>query len=304
MLKYSKEEVDPLAIFTGSGVALITPMNEDGSVNYPELDKLVEWQIQAGIDAIIACGTTGEASTLTDEEHIAVIEAVVKKADKRVPVIAGTGSNNTQHGIHLSQEAQRVGADALLIVTPYYNKATPKSLVSHYQAMCASVELPVILYSVASRTGMNLSYDLVKKLKEIPNVVGIKEASGDISQIVEIAQLVDDEFTLYSGNDDQVLPLLAVGGSGVISTISNILPHETAKMVKDFLSGKTAIARQTQLRQLPLIQAIFSEVNPVPIKAAVYLMGKCSLNYRLPLAEPEDHTINKLKKLMTDYGLL
>ncbi|HLQ40970.1 MAG TPA: dihydrodipicolinate synthase family protein, partial [Tetragenococcus sp.] len=149
-----------MAIFTGSGVALITPMNEDGSVNYPELDKLVEWQIQAGIDAIIACGTTGEASTLTDEEHIAVIEAVVKKADKRVPVIAGTGSNNTQHGIHLSQEAQRVGADALLIVTPYYNKATPKSLVSHYQAMCASVELPVILYSVASRTGMNLSYDL------------------------------------------------------------------------------------------------------------------------------------------------
>lgn len=293
-----------MAVFTGSGVALITPMNEDGSVNYPELDQLVEWQIQAGIDAIVACGTTGEASTLTDEEHIAVIEAVVKKAHKRVPVIAGTGSNNTQHGIHLSQEAQRVGADALLIVTPYYNKATPKSLIAHYKAMCNSVDLPVILYSVVSRTGMNLSYPLVKELKNIPNVVGIKEASGDISQIVEIAQLADENFALYSGNDDQVLPLLAVGGTGVISTISNILPQETAAMVKDYLAGDTQAALQTQLKQLPLIQAVFSEVNPVPIKAAVWLMGKCQLNYRLPLAQPETVTIEKLKALMSDYGLL
>ncbi|MDN6640013.1 MAG: 4-hydroxy-tetrahydrodipicolinate synthase [Tetragenococcus sp.] len=293
-----------MTVFTGSGVALVTPMKKDGSVDYQKLDELVEWQVSEGINAIVACGTTGEASTLDDEEHISVIEAVAKKVNKRIPVIAGTGSNNTQHGIHLAKEAERVGADALLVVTPYYNKATKKSLVAHYKAICDQIELPVILYSVASRTGMNLTYEMVKELKQIPNIVGIKEASADIAQIVEIAQLVDENFALYSGNDDQVLPLLSVGGSGVISTISNILPKETAQMVNNFLSGHIKQAQATQLNQLPLIQAAFSEVNPVPIKAAVSLLGKCELSYRLPLAEPEAETLANLKTQMTAYGLL
>ncbi|GMA07162.1 4-hydroxy-tetrahydrodipicolinate synthase [Tetragenococcus halophilus subsp. flandriensis] len=293
-----------MSVFTGSGVALVTPMKKDGSVDYQKLDELVEWQVNEGINAIVACGTTGEASTLDDEEHISVIEAVVNKVNKRVPVVAGTGSNNTQHGIHLAKEAERVGADALLVVTPYYNKATKKSIIAHYKAICDTIELPVILYSVASRTGMNLDYKTVKELKQIPNIVGIKEASADIAQIVEIAQLVDENFALYSGNDDQVLPLLAVGGSGVISTISNILPKETATMVRNFLDGNIAQARATQLKQLPLIQAVFSEVNPVPIKAAVSLLGKSELSYRLPLAEPEEETLANLKTQMTKYGLL
>ncbi|MCO8293391.1 4-hydroxy-tetrahydrodipicolinate synthase [Tetragenococcus halophilus] len=293
-----------MSVFTGSGVALVTPMKKDGSVDYKKLDELVEWQVSEGINAIVACGTTGEASTLDDEEHISVIKAVVNKVNKRVPVVAGTGSNNTQHGIHLAKEAERVGADALLVVTPYYNKATKKSIIAHYKAICDTIELPVILYSVASRTGMNLDYKTVKELKQIPNIVGIKEASADIAQIVEIAQLVDENFALYSGNDDQVLPLLAVGGSGVISTISNILPKETATMVRNFLEGNIAQARATQLKQLPLIQAVFSEVNPVPIKAAVSLLGKCELSYRLPLAEPEEETLTNLKTQMTKYGLL
>ncbi|MEK0151853.1 4-hydroxy-tetrahydrodipicolinate synthase [Tetragenococcus halophilus] len=293
-----------MSVFTGSGVALVTPMKKDGSVDYKKLDELVEWQVSEEINAIVACGTTGEASTLDDEEHISVIKAVVNKVNKRVPVVAGTGSNNTQHGIHLAKEAERVGADALLVVTPYYNKATKKSIIAHYKAICDTIELPVILYSVASRTGMNLDYRTVKELKQIPNIVGIKEASADIAQIVEIAQLVDENFALYSGNDDQVLPLLAVGGSGVISTISNILPKETATMVRNFLEGNIAQARATQLKQLPLIQAVFSEVNPVPIKAAVSLLGKCELSYRLPLAEPEEETLTNLKTQMTKYGLL
>ncbi|MEK0380618.1 4-hydroxy-tetrahydrodipicolinate synthase [Tetragenococcus halophilus] len=293
-----------MSVFTGSGVALVTPMKKDGSVDYKKLDELVEWQVSEGINAIVACGTTGEASTLDDEEHISVIKAVVNKVNKRIPVVAGTGSNNTQHGIHLAKEAERVGADALLVVTPYYNKATKKSIIAHYKAICDTIELPVILYSVASRTGMNLDYRTVKELKQIPNIVGIKEASADIAQIVEIAQLVDENFALYSGNDDQVLPLLAVGGSGVISTISNILPKETVTMVRNFLEGNIAQARATQLKQLPLIQAVFSEVNPVPIKAAVSLLGKCELSYRLPLAEPEEETLTNLKTQMTKYGLL
>ena len=281
-----------MAIFTGAGIALITPMLADGTVDFDKLKELAEWHVQQGADAIIACGTTGEASTLDDQEHIAVIEAVVKQVNGRIPVIGGTGSNNTQHGIELSQAAQRVGADALLVVTPYYNKATKKSIIKHYQAICASVDLPVILYSVASRTGMNLTPAIVKELKEIPNVVGIKEASGDISQIVEIARLVDEDFALYSGNDDQVLPLLSVGGSGVISTIGNIAPKQTSQMVL------------VQLAQKPLIDAIFSEVNPVPIKKAVGMLKGYDTYYRLPLDQPEEETVELLAKEMKNYGLL
>lgn len=294
-----------MTIFSGSGVALITPMHKDGRVNFEKLKALAEWHVQQGTDAIIACGTTGEASTLVDAEHIAVIEAVVQQVGGRIPVIAGTGSNDTQHGIHLSVEAQRVGADALLVVTPYYNKATKKSLVAHYKAIADQVELPIILYSVGSRTGLNLTPEMVKELKKIPNVKGIKEASGDISQIVEIARLVDDEFALYSGNDDQVLPLLSVGGSGVISTIANIAPKQTSQMVHDYLEGDCQAAKVTQLQQKPLIDAIFAEVNPVPVKAAVHLLQPdFDLAYRLPLGEPEEETIDLLKKEMTAYGLL
>lgn len=293
-----------MAIFEGAAVALITPMKQDRTVDYEKLDELVEWQIQSGIDAIVACGTTGEASTLVDEEHIAVIEAVVKKSAGRVPVIGGTGSNNTEHGIHLSKEAQRVGADALLVVTPYYNKATKTSLIAHYRAICESVDLPVLLYSVSSRTGMNLTAETVAELKKISNIKGIKEASGDISQIVEIARLVDEDFALYSGNDDQVLPLLSVGGLGVISTIGNIAPKQTSQMVHDYLQGDLKKAKDMQLTQKPLIDAIFAEVNPVPIKAAVSLLGKCELHYRLPLGVPEDATVDRLKKEMTAFGLL
>lgn len=293
-----------MSIFKGSGVALITPMHQDGSVDYEKLKELAEWHVQQGSDAIIACGTTGEASTLDDDEHIAVIEAVVKQVNGRIPVIGGTGSNNTQHGIQLSKDAERVGADALLVVTPYYNKATKKSLVAHYRAICESVSLPILLYSVGSRTGLNLTPDMVAELKKLPNIKGIKEASGDISQIAEIARLVDEDFALYSGNDDQVTPILALGGSGVISTIANIAPKQTALLVKNFLTGNLQAAIQEQLAQKPLIDAIFCEVNPVPIKAAVALLGKTTLHYRLPLGDPEDETINRLKKEMTAYGLL
>lgn len=293
-----------MAIFTGAGVALVTPMEADQTVDFDKLKQLVDWQIAQGIDAIIACGTTGEASTLVDEEHIAVIETVVKQAAGRVPVIGGTGSNNTQHGIHLSKEAQRVGADGLLVVTPYYNKATDSSLIKHYEAICNSVDIPIILYSIAARTGLNLSPAMVAKLKELPNVVGIKEASGNISQVVEICGLADDDFAVYSGNDDQVLPFLSVGGLGVISTIANILPAETSQMVHDFLKGDITAAKKTQIEQLPLIQAIFKEVNPVPVKAAVNLLGKCDLNYRLPLDKPEPDTLQLLKTEMKNYGLL
>ncbi|MFV0559067.1 MAG: 4-hydroxy-tetrahydrodipicolinate synthase [Enterococcus sp.] len=293
-----------MAIFKGSGVALVTPMNADESVNYEQLNALVEWHISEGTDAIIACGTTGEASTLDDIEHIAVIEAIVKKVAGRIPVIAGTGSNNTKHGIHLSIEAERVGADGLLVVTPYYNKATKSSLVKHYEAICSSVKIPVILYSVEGRTGMNLTPSAVAELKKIPNVVGIKEASGDISQIVEIARLVDENFAIYSGNDDQIVPVLSVGGSGVITTIGNIAPKDTSKMVHAYLEGDLKTALDLQLAQKPLADAIFAEVNPVPVKAAVALLGKCEMNYRLPLDKPTANTLELLKQEMTTYGLL
>ena len=293
-----------MTIFKGSGVALITPMKEDGSVDYDQLKELAEWHVQEGSDAIIACGTTGEASTLIDEEHLAVIETVVKQVNGRIPVIAGTGSNDTQHGIHLSVEAEKLGVDGLLIVTPYYNKATKKSLVAHYEAICSRVKLPVILYSVAARTAFNLTPEMVAELKKIPNVRGIKEASGDISQIVSIASLVDENFALYSGNDDQVLPLLSVGGSGVISTIGNIAPKQTSQMIQHYFDGNLETAKKMQLAQLPLIHAIFSEVNPVPVKKAVSLLKGTETNYRLPLGQPEDETVALLTKEMTAYGLL
>ncbi|MGO2638096.1 MAG: 4-hydroxy-tetrahydrodipicolinate synthase [Enterococcus viikkiensis] len=292
-----------MRIFEGSAVALVTPMKADGTVDFKKLDELVEWQVNEGSDAIVACGTTGEASTLANAEHIAVIEAVVKKVANRVPVIAGTGVNDTQHAIELSTGAEKVGADALLIVTPYYNKASDEGLFLHYQKIAQSVKLPIILYSVASRTNMNIEPLMVKRLAEIPNVVAIKEASGNISQIAEIARLLPEDFTIYSGNDDQVLPIMALGGRGSISTVANIAPKQTHELTQAVLAGDFALAKDLQLEQLPLIHAIFCEVNPIPVKTAVGLLGKIEPNFRLPLSVAKAETVERLKKEMTAYGL-
>ncbi|MBM7710920.1 4-hydroxy-tetrahydrodipicolinate synthase [Enterococcus xiangfangensis] len=292
-----------MKIFEGSGVALVTPMKADGVVDYKQLGELVEWQIAEGTDAIIACGTTGEASTLANDEHIAVIEAVVKKVNGRIPVIAGTGVNDTRHAIELSTGAEKVGADALLIVTPYYNKTSDDGLFLHYQKIAQSVKLPIILYSVASRTNMNITPQMVTRLSEIPNIVAIKEASGDISQIAEIARITPDDFAIYSGNDDQVLPIMALGGSGSISTIANIAPHQTHELTHALLDGDLQLAQKIQLAQLPLIHTIFSEVNPIPVKTAVSLLGKIEPNFRLPLTAAKAETVERLKNEMTAYGL-
>ncbi len=293
-----------MAIFTGSGVAVITPLKPNKEVDFDALGNLVEWHIAEGTDCIVVCGTTGEAATLSYDERIEVIKFVVDKAAKRVPVIAGAGSNDTKQGVLLAQRAADAGASAILNVTPYYNKATPKGLIRHYMEYAENVSIPSILYSVASRTGVNITPAIAKELKKHPNIIGIKEASGNISQIVEMARLVDEDFALYSGNDDHVLPILALGGSGVISTIANILPKDTHELVAKYFAGDIEGSRYIQLKQKPLIDAIFSEVNPIPVKAAVHLMGKCDLAYRLPMCEPEDHTIERLKKEMHDYGIL
>ncbi|MGX2946575.1 4-hydroxy-tetrahydrodipicolinate synthase [Enterococcus alishanensis] len=294
-----------MKIFEGSAVALVTPFFADGSVDFKQLEELTEWQVSQGTDAIVACGTTGEASTLTNDEHIAVIEAVVKKVDGRIPVIAGTGVNDTNHAIELSTGAERVGANALLVVTPYYNKANEDGLFMHYEKIAQSVKLPILLYSVASRTNFNIPPHMVKRLATIPNIVGIKEASGDISQIATIAQIMAKEqnFAIYSGNDDQVLAITALGGSGTISTIANIAPKATSELTKRLLAGDYERARQLQLAQIPLIHAIFSEVNPIPVKKAVGLLKGTETHYRLPLSQPSEATVARLEKEMQAYGL-
>lgn len=292
-----------MAIFTGCGVAIVTPQC-GGKVDFDALGKLVEWHIAEGTDCIVVCGTTGEASTLTEEEHYKTVKYVVDKVAKRIPVIAGTGSNNTAHGIQLSKRAEEAGADGLLCVSPYYNKATARGLIQHYTAYADSVTIPMILYSVPSRTGLNITPAVAKELKKHPNIVGIKEASGNISQIVEMSRLIDDNFSLYSGNDDHVVPVLSMGGSGVISTVANIAPKDTHEMVMKFFQGDLVGAREIQLKQKPLIDAVFAEVNPIPIKAALHLMGKCQLEYRLPMCPPEDATIERLQREMKAYGIL
>lgn len=292
-----------MTLFTGSGVAIVTPMTSDGKVDFENLRKLFDWHIENKTDAIIACGTTGEASTLDDDEHIAVIEAVVQQAAGRVPVIGGVGSNNTLHAVELSVKAENVGADGLLHVTPYYNKASKKGLLAHYKLISENVNIPIILYSVASRTGMNLTPEMVSELKELPHIVGIKEASGDISQIVEIARLADEDFAIYSGNDDQILPVLSVGGAGVISTVANIIPQQLHDMIAAYQSGDIKTATKIQLDYKPLMDAVFAEVNPIPIKAAVSMIHEIPLNYRLPLCEPEKSTSDRLAELITEYDL-
>ncbi len=291
-------------IFTGAGVALVTPMKPDGSVNYEKLDELLEFQIANKTDAIIAVGTTGEASTLSHEEHIEVIRHTVKTVNKRVPVIAGTGSNSTETAIYLSREAEKAGADALLLVTPYYNKATQRGLEEHFVNTAEAVKIPVILYNVPSRTGCNILPATVKAInKRAANVVAIKEASGNISQVAELASIMDKDFAIYSGNDDQIVPILSLGGLGVISVLSNVAPKETHDIVATYLAGDVKKSCELQLKAFDLIKSLFCEVNPIPVKAALNLMGMNAGPVRLPLTEMEASNKERLKKSLENYGI-
>lgn len=293
-----------MSIFTGAGVAIVTPMKENGEVNFEKLGEILEEQIAGQTDAIIICGTTGESSTLTHEEHLDAIKYTIDKVNKRIPVIAGTGSNCTQTAIYLSQEAEKYGADGLLLVTPYYNKATQHGLIAHYTAIANSVKLPIILYNVASRTGCNIEPKTAAYLAEhVENIVGIKEASGNISQVAEIAALTQGKMDIYSGNDDQIVPILSLGGKGVISVLSNVAPKYTHDIVAKFMEGKVEESRDMQLKALPLVHALFCEVNPIPVKTALNLMGKEVGPLRMPMTEMEAAHQEVLKKAMTDFGI-
>ena len=293
-----------MSVFKGAAVAIVTPMFENGEVNYAKLGELIEFQIANKTDAIVICGTTGEASTLSHEEHIEVIDYCVKKVAKRVPVIAGTGSNSTETAIYLSQEAEKSGADALLVVTPYYNKATQKGLIAHFTQVAESVELPIILYNVPGRTGCNIAPETAAALvRNVKNIVGIKEASGNISQVAKLMSLCGDEIELYSGNDDQIVPLLSLGGLGVISVLSNVAPKETHDIVEMYLAGDVKGSMELQLKAIPLIDQLFCEVNPIPVKAGVNLMGFEAGPLRMPLTEMEDAHKENLKAAMKDFGI-
>ena len=291
-------------LFTGAGVAIVTPFNNDGSVNYDALGEMLEYQIANSTDAIIICGTTGEASTLTDDEQIAVIEYTVKKVNKRIPVIAGAGSNDTAHGMQLAKRAEAVGSDGLLIVTPYYNKTTQRGLIKYYKDMAGAVDIPIIMYSVAGRTGVNIAPSTVKALCEVENIVAIKEASGNISQVAEIAALCGDEMDIYSGNDDQIVPLMSLGGKGVISVLSNVAPKYTHDMVQSYLDGDVKKACDMQLGAIDLIKNLFIEVNPIPVKEALNMMGKNAGAFRAPLLEMADENREKLRESMKKFGLI
>lgn len=288
--------------FTGSGVAIITPF-DGNKTNYDALGEIIESQIAGSTDAIIICGTTGEASTMPDAEHLAAIEYTVKKVNGRIPVIAGTGSNDTAHAIYLSQEAERLGANGILTVTPYYNKTSQHGLVKHFTAIANSVKIPVILYNVPSRTGMSISIDALKELAKVDNIVGIKEASGDISYASKIAAQIP-ELHMYSGNDDMIVPLLSIGGKGVISVLANVMPKETHDICQLYFDGKVDQSRELQLKLLGLCDALFIEVNPVPVKTAMGLLGFNTGNLRAPLCEMTDSHLETLKAEMVKAGLI
>lgn len=293
-----------MAIFEGAGVAIVTPFLENGDVNFGKLEEYIDFQIANNTDAIIICGTTGEASTMTDDEHLECIKVAVDRTAGRVPVIAGAGSNDTRHGINLTKRAKELGVDATLQVTPYYNKATQKGLIEHFTAIGRSVDLPMILYSVPSRTGVTIMPQTAAELAKYDFVQGIKEASGNLSIVAEIAALCGEDFPIYSGNDDQILPVLSLGGKGVISVLSNVAPKQTHDMVKLYLEGHREEALRLQLDFLPLIKALFSEVNPIPVKAALNLMGMEAGPCRLPLTTlEEDHQI-LLKQALIDAKIL
>lgn len=294
-----------MAVFTGAGVAIVTPFKENGEVNYEKFAELVEFQIENGTDAIIVCGTTGEASTLTHEEHLEVIRFCAEKVAGRIPVVAGTGSNCTETAVYLSKEAEKHGVDALLLVTPYYNKATQNGLFRHFKTVADSVKIPIILYNVPSRTGCNLLPETVVKLcTEVENIVAIKEASGNISQVAKLMALADGKVDLYSGNDDQIVPLLSLGGKGVISVLSNVAPKETHEICEKYFAGDTAESCRLQLKALHLCDALFCEVNPIPVKMGMNLMGMEVGPLRMPLSEMEEANVPKLEKAMKDFGLI
>ncbi len=289
-------------VFTGVATAIVTPFS-DGAVDYESFGRLIDWQIEEGVDAIVAAGTTGEGPTLSDEEHREVLRFCVDRAAGRVPVIAGTGSNDTAYAVELTRFADSIGADAMLVVTPYYNKATQNGLIASFSAIAEATDKPCILYNVPSRTGCNILPETAAKLAEKDNIVATKEASGNISQIAQTAALCGDKLDIYSGNDDQIVPILSLGGKGVISVISNIMPAETARLCRLWFEGRTAEATALQLKLLPLINALFCEVNPIPVKAALAAMGICRNELRLPLTPMEMKNEEKLRRLMRACGL-
>ncbi len=294
-----------MAIFKGAGVAIVTPMKENGEVNYEKFAELLEFQIANGTDAIIVCGTTGEASTLTHEEHLDVIKYCVEVVAGRIPVVAGTGSNCTETAVYLSTEAEKYGVDGLLLVSPYYNKATQNGLYQHFKTVADAVKIPVILYNVPSRTGCNILPETVVRLcKDVENIVGVKEASGNISQIAHLAAIADGCVDIYSGNDDQIVPIMALGGIGVISVLSNVAPRQTHDMCQKFLDGDVEGSRKMQLEAMNLCNALFCEVNPIPVKKALNLMGMGAGTLRMPLTDMEEANTEKLRKAMEDYGIL
>ena len=293
-----------MAIFEGAGVALITPMNEDGSVNYNKLEEILEEQIAGGTDCIIACGTTGEASTLTVEEHLDVIKRTIEIVNKRIPVIAGTGSNSTETAVEFSKEAQEYGADGVLVVSPYYNKATQKGLIQHFSAIANAIDIPVVLYNIPGRTGVNIEPETIAYLvNNVPNIVGVKEASGNFSNAVKTLRLCP-EIDMYSGNDDQVVPLISIGAKGVISVLSNVAPRQTHDMCQAALDGDFVKARKMQIEALDVVENLFTEVNPIPVKAAMNLQGKNVGPLRLPLTQMEKAHEDALAKAMKEYGIL
>jgi len=293
-----------MSLFTGSGVALVTPFKDDGSVNYEQISELIEFQLSNNTDALIICGTTGEASTLTDDEQIEAIRVAVCAAKKRVPVIAGAGSNHTDHGVNLCLRAQAAGVDGLMLVTPYYNKTSQRGLIEHFSQHAKSINLPIIIYNVPSRTGLNITPKTAKALSEIDNIVGIKEASGNIVQIAEMAERCGDKLDIYSGNDDYVVPVMSVGGKGVISSTANVAPKQMHDMVIKYLNGDVAEAAKIQLGLLELIRALFCEVNPIPVKAALNIMGLNVGGYRMPLTSIEPANEAILREAMQRYGLI
>ena len=294
-----------MSIFTGAGVAIVTPMNQDGSVNYEKFAELIEFQIAGGTDAIIVCGTTGEASTLSHEEHLDVVKYCVEVVNKRIPVVAGTGSNCTETAVYLSQEAEKFGVDGLLLVSPYYNKATQNGLYTHFKTVADSVKIPIILYNIQGRTGVNIEPATIARLcNDCENIVGVKEASGNISQVAKIAALGKGTIDIYSGNDDQIVPIMSLGGKGVISVLSNVAPRQTHDICAKYLAGDVQGSAQMQLEAIELIDALFCEVNPIPVKKGVELMGLCGGTLRLPLTEMEPAHVARLEKAMKDYGIL
>ncbi len=293
-----------MAIFKGAGVAIVTPMKDNGEVNFEQLEALIDYQIDNGTDSIIICGTTGESSTLTEEEHSECIRTAIVRTNKRVPVIAGTGSNCTETAISLTKQAEKDGADGALVVTPYYNKATQNGLKAHYTAIAKSVDMPLIMYNVASRTGCNIAPETAADLaKTVDNIVAIKEASGNISQVAKLMQLAEGRIDLYSGNDDQIVPIMSLGGLGVISVLSNIAPKETHDIVAKYLDGDVKGSLELQLKAIPLIDQLFCEVNPIPVKKALNLMGLNAGPLRMPLTEMEEAHAANLKKAMIEFGI-